>query len=620
MRLTLTHLTFLGANRAPASVSFGSAATVIRGPSNTGKSFIVDAIDYMLGAKKLKEIPQLDGYSTILLGLILPDGSTVTLSRSVDGGSFGLYPRDLSDQRTTQLPPPLKTLSQQHSATSEGNLSRYLLKELGLDGRWVRKNLRNATDSLSFRNLAQLCVVDETQMQSKIAPAFTGSYVTRTKEISVLKLLLQDEDDSGLREVASQKDKNKISTAKIDVVERLISNLEEQLADVSEPSLLREQMGRLADSIDEISDSVGSLVDERGHVAQGIRRTQTLEIDARGEYGDLRALRSRFDLLQSQYMSDLERLDMVHEVGDLLNYFRRGSCPFCGSDPKHQHINIECEGDTTVFGAAIDAQIRHTQGLAQDLAATIDQVTQRSYELETEIATTVGALTDYRRRLTDLDTALDRDNRDLRELIAVRSVVERNLGLYDQIATLEKMKLVVADEAAAETASVGTGISLRAQREFSTALVERLKAWRFPDAENVRYDTSEQDVVAGDQMRSAHGKGVRSILHAAFTLALGQYCFDRDLPHPGFVILDSPLVTYRPPDGDGTSTDDTTADVGDALSTDVAGAFYEDIQHRFTGQVIIIENTDPPEALDEGTIDVVFTKNFETGRYGFFPN
>ena len=39
---------------------------------------------------------------------------------------------------------------------------------------------------------------------------------------------------------------------------------------------------------------------------------------------------------------------------------------------------------------------------------------------------------------------------------------------------------------------------------------------------------------------------VRAILHAAFTLSLAQYCFDRDFPHPGFVVLDSPLVTYRP--------------------------------------------------------------------------
>jgi DNA repair ATPase RecN len=52
-RLTLKHLTFIGAGVEPASVEFGPGTTVVRGPSDTGKSFIVDAIDFMLGATTL---------------------------------------------------------------------------------------------------------------------------------------------------------------------------------------------------------------------------------------------------------------------------------------------------------------------------------------------------------------------------------------------------------------------------------------------------------------------------------------------------------------------------------------------------------------------------------------
>jgi hypothetical protein len=91
LQLRLLHLTFIGKNVEPASVKFGPAVTLVRGPSDTGKSFIVDAIDFMLGANSLKEIPERAGYSTVLLGLELPDTSVVTLSRSVDGGNFGVY-------------------------------------------------------------------------------------------------------------------------------------------------------------------------------------------------------------------------------------------------------------------------------------------------------------------------------------------------------------------------------------------------------------------------------------------------------------------------------------------------------------------------------------------------
>ena len=94
-RLTLLHVTFTGTNIAPASVDFSPHVTVIHGPSDTGKSFIVDAIDFVLGAKELKEIPEREGYSRVLLGLELPAGERITLARSVDGGSISLYRSDI---------------------------------------------------------------------------------------------------------------------------------------------------------------------------------------------------------------------------------------------------------------------------------------------------------------------------------------------------------------------------------------------------------------------------------------------------------------------------------------------------------------------------------------------
>ncbi len=45
------------------------------------------------------------------------------------------------------------------------------------------------------------------------------------------------------------------------------------------------------------------------------------------------ALGSRFDLLTQQYDSDLARLEMVYEAGNLLGYFSPETCPFCGASP-----------------------------------------------------------------------------------------------------------------------------------------------------------------------------------------------------------------------------------------------------------------------------------------------
>jgi hypothetical protein len=109
---------------------------------------------------------------------------------------------------------------------------------------------------------------------------------------------------------------------------------------------------------------------------------------------------------------------------------------------------------------------------------------------------------------------------------------------------------------------------------------------------------------------------VRSLLHAAFTLSLAEYCFQMDLPHPGFVVLDSPLVAYRPPDKknpDGPTASD------EGLGVDIVESFYRDIEQNFQGQVIILENTSPGEYLSQSAGNVGFSKSDNGERYGLFP-
>lgn len=610
-RLRLRHLTFIGAVAEPASVEFSPHVTVIRGPSDTGKSFIVDAIDFMLGANPLKEIPERTGYSTALLGLELPQGEVVTLSRSVNGGNIGLHRGDV---RTGPLGVPVETLAAKHSATSEKNLSRYLLAQIDLDGKRVRKNARNITDSLSFRNLAHLCIVDETQMQSETQPPLSGAYVSKTKEISVLKLLLQDEDDGALVPIDSKQEATKLSSAKIGVIDRLLAELEGQLSDHPAEADLMEQLQRLDVAIEDQTRSIAALTDQRSEVAEALRTAQDVEASTRHDLADTVALRARFDLLHSQYDSDLERLGMLREAGTLLGYFRSGVCVFCGAEPEHQHYNEDREDDSTAFGESVEAETRKTLALRDDLTATIADLEIRAAELSESATDTRTQIEQLQGSVRGLDDEIKPRHGDLRLLINSRSEVQRSLATYAQVANLERMKLEIADEVAPEAAAAASGLELGTLSEFSDELSRRLADWGFPEAASVRYDRREQDIIAGDQLRSAHGKGVRAILHAAFTLGLAQYCIDRDIPHPGFVVLDSPLVTYRPPEpGDVRSPDEEN------LPQDVVGAFYRDIQQRFDGQAIVMENTDPPDPLNEETVDIVFTKAWGSGRYGYFP-
>lgn len=73
--------------------------------------------------------------------------------------------------------------------------------------------------------------------------------------------------------------------------------------------------------------------------------------------------------------------------------------------------------------------------------------------------------------------------------------------------------------------------------------------WSFPGAERVHFDANSRDLIIAGKGRGARGKGLRAITHAAFTIGLLDYCKSKSTPHPGFVILDSPLLAYRAPEG-----------------------------------------------------------------------
>ncbi|WP_233520710.1 hypothetical protein [Streptomyces sp. CCM_MD2014] len=67
---------------------------------------------------------------------------------------------------------------------------------------------------------------------------------------------------------------------------------------------------------------------------------------------------------------------------------------------------------------------------------------------------------------------------------------------------------------------------------------------------------------------------MRSVLHSAFTTSLARFCIERDLPHLGFVVLDSPVVTYRQ-QVKNTSADPDLPDV--RITSTVVDRFYEDM-------------------------------------------
>ncbi|MBB3066660.1 AAA family ATPase [Limibacillus halophilus] len=84
--LLLKHLAFLGPNRPPASITLEAGLNVICGASETGKSFIVESIDFMLGGSEPpKDIPEKAGYDRVRLLIESAGWPPLGLERSIEG-------------------------------------------------------------------------------------------------------------------------------------------------------------------------------------------------------------------------------------------------------------------------------------------------------------------------------------------------------------------------------------------------------------------------------------------------------------------------------------------------------------------------------------------------------
>ncbi|MEZ6033554.1 MAG: hypothetical protein R3C17_10710 [Planctomycetaceae bacterium] len=143
-------------------------------------------------------------------------------------------------------------------------------------------------------------------------------------------------------------------------------------------------------------------------------------------------------------------------------------------------------------------------------------------------------------------------------------------------------------------------------KEIQTLLVE----WKFPDGNEVRFDPERNDIVIGKRNRGSLGKGYRAVAYSAFVIGLMRFCLRNSLPHPGFVVLDTPLNPYKGPDegDDGKVNNETKI------------AFYKSLSNvNNIGQVVVLENDNPPDEVQQSTTYHHFSRNREIGRYGFYP-
>jgi len=446
--------------------------------------------------------------------------------------------------------------------------------------------------------LARFCITDETAIQSEASPAESGQYQFATAERSVFKLLITGIDDSAIVPVVDRKSFRAATAGKLEVLDEMITAIDEELAaDFPNAEQLLDQNDNLeaawARSQHEIElahDSIRSRLARKRELAASISRYEQRQAEIQINLG-------RFEQLEDVYRSDIERLDAIEEAGFLLSLGGDKECPLCGAPPaaqRHVHGIEEIEKARD----AASSEVQKIKRQAIDLHTTMAQLDIEGNQIEMDLIVFDDELTRIESELADLAPIADLAKRRLEESQAVRDHVRKGLSLIEQKASLQTRRdELAALKPATKAEKPRLGVPSTAVYDFAQTVSNVLTEWQFPGRRHVSFDESTYDLLIDGKHRKDNGKGVRAITHAAFKVALLLFCRERQLPHPGFLVLDTPLLTYRDPlqSREGPLSADEQA----LSNTSLKDFFFEHLsKNADASQFLIIENVDLPAGIE----------------------
>jgi len=598
----IKRLWLTGPDAKPAIVTFTKGLNVISGPSQTGKTFIFQCINYMLGGSaKPKNIREARSYSHCHIEL-QSGNDLFELISDLKGGNFELLQRStLPDENETLR----YTLYRKHNDLDTDNVSQLLLSLCNLSNKKLKENAIGKKRGLSYRDLTKFLMVDETKIITDKSPILSGQYTTGTVEKSCFRLILTGNDDSDIIEKLSTKEVTH-RKGKLEMLSDLIISIQKEIDELQ----VVDEPGRLDKIETSISNTNYSLASIDAVNLQLNERRNTLELQffaERTKVDELSLISSRSTILMAQYNSDQDRVVSTIEACQLLRTQEDDPaiCPVCHSPLDGQlpatsidEIENSCKTELYKIELLKNDLIESKKLLLDEINTAIDNTTALSVSLQainTEIEEKV------QNRIKTL----------MGELAGLQEV--RGLLNKHSLLVTRKETLIASRDSIARSISVNKKQAIDSDNLSSVIfplteqMKEILEACHYPSLKAVSFNEEKMDFIISGEDRELSGKGFRAITYSSFIVALQKLIKNADYSL-GVPVLDSPLVTYRKP---------TAGDEG--IEIDLAMDFYRYLAYSDIDQIIIMENEEPPADIETKINHIVFTQSLTTGRYGFIP-
>jgi len=618
-------------------VRFKPGVNIIAGPISTGKSSILQLIDYAFGSTRRPTYPELAECSDLLLECIVA-GDVLTVRRGLHAQSTKarLY-NDSIDTILDQGSEGREVWAGYHP--SEATVSREFMSRLGLaeiDVKTAPTQAASSVNLFSLRDVMHFLYVDQDRIDSQRNAFYEREPPLAIKWRAALEIF------AGLHDQAQTALSLSLQTA---LTEQ--SRQTQYLANVSEflrrarlidaPSLRsrletlqveREQLLARRQLAHEASD--GKLGERLELVyARNQLAAQIAADDARAD--ELARTMSQLSRLRVQYDRERSQLEFLSESQRLVGTLPVSRCPSC-----MQSVHATSATDTCyVCHQALPSASEEPFSIEPRLTA----LTRRSRDLDNylaELRTEQEAIKKnvarHRQEIDRLDATIERvasvasvpEMRRVMELDAALSTLES-----DQRTATEQLEFWGQAEKARESSAAleQRVVQLRSDLErlqsdrpsrdgvissLSQLLGSILTRVKFPGLRDVRVDARTYvPIVRNQHYGELSSRGAIALAVTCWHLAIPEYFSSHPGLFPGLLILDSPLSNVGHDGADQEFRDQQ-----------IVNAFYEflsDLDRRLKDFQLVVCDNRPPAS--SGSMQVVqFTGDPTRGRAGLIAD
>ncbi|MEG1567721.1 MAG: hypothetical protein RR347_08560 [Anaerovoracaceae bacterium] len=553
-RIKLIRLTLLG-TRKNYTVPFKDGLNYISGHTSTGKTSILEMVDYALGSKSHKSYIEIGSSCTdVELELLIGD-EQFRFRRKLSAFSDPVIVEEWSENKKKYL---FYNRCEVDGPSNPHSLSNFMLEKLGLVDFSIKGQSFSFRDLYKYSYLKQIEIDNEDIMKEKSWDHDFKRKATFEIVFSLFDKTLDEFRSNLKKKLLEQQD---LTIRLAGIKDFLLS------ADLPNIAELHRRSGLLLTEINTLKTQLSSFKQDKGintsasnSLREKVGYLKTKLQNAAENKADQQDYLNRLHLLRNQYLSEIEKKEMAIEGYFTFNQYEFEFCPNCLKPLHHQNVTDTCylcgnektedKSELLILKKEITVIKRKVTELKKfidsedkkydDMLSSERQLQKELSETETELQ---HLYTDYVNPYLEQIELLNYEIGNRNRLV---SELEQNQKMFDEVDRIEQLlkdKETAVDNLKANIKKLSevTPDKQVVLNGVSSRFSEILKAFSFPKLSNSYVDSKTYlPYVRGLKYDDIGSLAGVTLITMAYYLAILLEGLSDDSFHPNLLLLDSP--------------------------------------------------------------------------------